>query len=179
MRLPGSEARHFPLEKSLDVTVHTLTVIEVSGEAHFLVACPVREHDVAQIAHKVDGAFVLRAIRLMGLDEATAVRKHGLHFAMRSHLRQDLIYVKEACVAFRNNLHEDKTQPGIAGAFERRKQHVFVVETAVLPPCLRSAERTVQTIYMMCAENNDVTAVATSYGIAKCRTKTQCASVQD
>jgi hypothetical protein len=38
---------------------------------------------------------------------------------------------------------------------------------------------TVQTIYMMCTENNDVTAVATSYGIAKCRTKTQCASVQD
>ena len=38
---------------------------------------------------------------------------------------------------------------------------------------------TVQTIYMVCRENNDVTAVATSYGIAKCRTKTQCASVQD
>ncbi len=38
---------------------------------------------------------------------------------------------------------------------------------------------TVQTISMMCVENDDVTAVATSYGIAKCRTKTQCASVQD
>jgi hypothetical protein len=38
---------------------------------------------------------------------------------------------------------------------------------------------TVQTIYMMCTENNDVTAVATSYGIAECHTKTQCASVQD
>jgi hypothetical protein len=38
---------------------------------------------------------------------------------------------------------------------------------------------TVQTIYLTCAENNEVTAVATSYGIAKCRTKTQCASVQD
>lgn len=38
---------------------------------------------------------------------------------------------------------------------------------------------TVQTIYMMCADNNDVTAIATSYGIVKCRTKTQCASVQD
>ena len=38
---------------------------------------------------------------------------------------------------------------------------------------------TVQTIYLTCAENNDVTAVASSYGIAKCRTKTQCGSVQD
>ena len=38
---------------------------------------------------------------------------------------------------------------------------------------------TVQTIYMVCRENNDVTAVATSYGIAKCRNKNQCASVQD
>jgi len=38
---------------------------------------------------------------------------------------------------------------------------------------------TVQTIYLVCRENNDFTAVATSYGIAKCRTKAQCASVQD
>ena len=38
---------------------------------------------------------------------------------------------------------------------------------------------TVQTIYMTCVENNDVTAVATSYGIAKCKTKGQCASVLD
>jgi hypothetical protein len=38
---------------------------------------------------------------------------------------------------------------------------------------------TVQTIYVTCVENTDVTAVATSYGIAKCHTKTQCGSVQD
>ena len=38
---------------------------------------------------------------------------------------------------------------------------------------------TVQTIYMTCAENNDVTAVATQFGIAKCRSTTVCHSVID
>jgi hypothetical protein len=38
---------------------------------------------------------------------------------------------------------------------------------------------TVQTIHMTCAENNDVTAVATQFGIAKCRSTTVCHSVID
>jgi hypothetical protein len=38
---------------------------------------------------------------------------------------------------------------------------------------------TVQTIYMTCAENNDVTAVATQFGIAKCRSTTVCHSAID
>ena len=37
----------------------------------------------------------------------------------------------------------------------------------------------VHTIYMTCAENNDVTAVATQYGIAKCRSAKECGSVND
>jgi hypothetical protein len=40
-------------------------------------------------------------------------------------------------------------------------------------------ETTVHTIYMTCAENKDVTAVATSYGIAKCHSSDQCDSVLD
>jgi hypothetical protein len=35
----------------------------------------------------------------------------------------------------------------------------------------------VHTIYMRCAENNDVTAVATQYGIAKCHNSKECGSV--
>ena len=35
------------------------------------------------------------------------------------------------------------------------------------------------TLYMMCAENNDVTAIATQYGIAKCRNSKECGSVND
>ena len=38
---------------------------------------------------------------------------------------------------------------------------------------------TVQTIYMSCVENNDVTAIATQFGIAKCKSKTVCHSVID
>ena len=38
---------------------------------------------------------------------------------------------------------------------------------------------TVQTIYLICAENNDVTAVATQFGIAKCQSATVCHSVID
>jgi hypothetical protein len=37
----------------------------------------------------------------------------------------------------------------------------------------------VHTIYMMCAENNDVTAVATQYGAAKCHNSKECGSVND
>ena len=37
----------------------------------------------------------------------------------------------------------------------------------------------IHTIYMMCRENNEVTAVATQYGIAKCHSSKQCASVID
>jgi hypothetical protein len=37
----------------------------------------------------------------------------------------------------------------------------------------------VQTIHMTCAENSDVTAVATQFGIAKCRSTTICHSVID
>ena len=37
----------------------------------------------------------------------------------------------------------------------------------------------VHTIYMSCVENNDVTAVATSYGIAKCNAHNKCGSVLD
>jgi len=37
----------------------------------------------------------------------------------------------------------------------------------------------VHTIYMSCVENNDVTAVATSYGIAKCYSHNKCGSVLD
>ena len=37
----------------------------------------------------------------------------------------------------------------------------------------------VHTIYMMCAENNDITAVATQYGIAKCHNSKECGSVND
>lgn len=37
----------------------------------------------------------------------------------------------------------------------------------------------VHTIYMSCVENNDVTAVATSYGIAKCYGHNKCGSVLD
>jgi hypothetical protein len=37
----------------------------------------------------------------------------------------------------------------------------------------------VHTIYMTCAENNDVTAVATQYGIAKCHSSKECGSVND
>jgi hypothetical protein len=37
----------------------------------------------------------------------------------------------------------------------------------------------VHTIYMTCAENKDATAVATSYGIAKCQSSNQCGSVID
>jgi len=40
-------------------------------------------------------------------------------------------------------------------------------------------ETTVHTIYMTCAENKDVTAVATSYGIARCHSSKQCGSVID
>jgi hypothetical protein len=38
---------------------------------------------------------------------------------------------------------------------------------------------TVQTIYMTCVENNEVTAVATQFGIARCRSTTVCHSVID
>jgi hypothetical protein len=37
----------------------------------------------------------------------------------------------------------------------------------------------VHTIYMMCTENNDVTAVATQYGAAKCHSTKECGSVND
>jgi len=37
----------------------------------------------------------------------------------------------------------------------------------------------VHTIYMKCVENNDVTAVATQYGVAKCRNSRECGSVND
>ncbi|MGP0021164.1 MAG: hypothetical protein ACLPHP_21515 [Candidatus Sulfotelmatobacter sp.] len=37
----------------------------------------------------------------------------------------------------------------------------------------------VHTIYMSCVENNDVTAIATSYGIAKCNAHNKCGSVLD
>jgi hypothetical protein len=37
----------------------------------------------------------------------------------------------------------------------------------------------VQTIHLTCVENNDVTAVATQFGIAKCHSKTVCHSVID
>jgi hypothetical protein len=35
------------------------------------------------------------------------------------------------------------------------------------------------TIYMTCAENNDVTAVASQYGIAKCHSSKECGSIND
>jgi hypothetical protein len=38
---------------------------------------------------------------------------------------------------------------------------------------------TVHTLYMSCTENKDVTAVASTYGIAKCNSSKQCASVID
>jgi hypothetical protein len=38
---------------------------------------------------------------------------------------------------------------------------------------------TVETIYLTCAENNDVTAVATQFGIAKCSSTELCKSVID
>jgi|SRR5215469_1281342 len=37
----------------------------------------------------------------------------------------------------------------------------------------------VRTVYMSCVENNEVTAIATSYGIAKCSSHTKCGSVLD
>jgi hypothetical protein len=37
----------------------------------------------------------------------------------------------------------------------------------------------VHTIYMTCAENNDVTAVATQYGVAKCHSSKECGSISD
>ena len=37
----------------------------------------------------------------------------------------------------------------------------------------------VHTIYMTCKENKDVTAIASNYGIAKCSSSKQCASVID
>jgi hypothetical protein len=37
----------------------------------------------------------------------------------------------------------------------------------------------VHTIYMTCDENNDATAVATQYGIAKCHSTNECGSVID
>lgn len=37
----------------------------------------------------------------------------------------------------------------------------------------------VQTIHLTCAENNEVTAVATQFGIAKCQSTTVCHSVVD
>jgi hypothetical protein len=37
----------------------------------------------------------------------------------------------------------------------------------------------VHTSYMTCAENNDVTAVATEYGVAKCHSSKECGSVAD
>ena len=37
----------------------------------------------------------------------------------------------------------------------------------------------VHTIYMSCVENNEGTAVATSYGIAKCNSHNKCGSVLD
>jgi hypothetical protein len=37
----------------------------------------------------------------------------------------------------------------------------------------------VHSIYMTCAENNDVSSVATQYGIAKCRSSKECSSVID
>lgn len=40
-------------------------------------------------------------------------------------------------------------------------------------------ETIVHTIYMTCTENKDVTAVATSYGIAQCHSRNQCGSVID
>jgi len=38
---------------------------------------------------------------------------------------------------------------------------------------------TVQTIYLTCVENNEFTAVATQFGIAKCQSTTVCHSVID
>jgi hypothetical protein len=38
---------------------------------------------------------------------------------------------------------------------------------------------TVQTIYLTCVENNEVTAVATQFGLAKCQSRTVCHSVID
>jgi hypothetical protein len=38
---------------------------------------------------------------------------------------------------------------------------------------------TVQTIYLTCVENRDVTAIATQFGIAKCQGPTVCHSVID
>jgi hypothetical protein len=37
----------------------------------------------------------------------------------------------------------------------------------------------IHTIYMTCKENKDVTAIASNYGIAKCNSSKQCASVID
>jgi hypothetical protein len=37
----------------------------------------------------------------------------------------------------------------------------------------------VHTIYMTCAENNDVSAVATQYGIGKCHSSKECGSIND
>ena len=37
----------------------------------------------------------------------------------------------------------------------------------------------VHTIYMTCAENNDVSSVATQYGIAKCHSSKECGSIID
>jgi hypothetical protein len=37
----------------------------------------------------------------------------------------------------------------------------------------------IHTIYMSCTENKDVTAIASNYGIAKCNSSKQCASVID
>ena len=37
----------------------------------------------------------------------------------------------------------------------------------------------IDTIYMTCAENKEVVAIATQYGIAKCHSSKQCGSVND
>jgi hypothetical protein len=37
----------------------------------------------------------------------------------------------------------------------------------------------IHTVYMVCEENNDVAAVATQYGIARCHSTKECGSVND
>jgi hypothetical protein len=61
------------------------------------------------------------------------------------------------------------------------KEAAKTSQTFELVPSLDDNGRfdTVHTIYLTCAENKEVVAVATQFGIAKCRSKDVCESVID
>ena len=88
MRLPRSETGNFALQERLDVAIHSLAIVEVLREAHFLVARPIGKHHVAQVAHEIDRAVVFRPVLVVGLDEASAIREHVLCVLMRAEFGQ-------------------------------------------------------------------------------------------